>query len=63
MPACKQRSISIAIALAVIATMGKLCHRGLARICSVAVIPSMTGICISISTRSKSACSNLSSAS
>ena len=52
MPACRQRSRSPDIALAVIATMGSPAMPGIARISRVAARPSITGICRSMKTRS-----------
>ena len=56
MPACRQRWRSAAMALAVIATIGKVCASRLSRRWRAAVTPSITGICMSISTRSKGRC-------
>ena len=52
MPASRQRSRSPAIALAVIARIGKSFSALSLRISRVAVSPSITGICMSISTTS-----------
>ena len=52
MPAAKQRWRSASMAFAVIAMMGSWACRGLLRRARVAVSPSMTGICISMSTAS-----------
>jgi len=53
MPARLQASRSDAIVLAVMAMMGKDCNPSSARIFRVAVQPSITGMCMSISTASK----------
>ena len=52
MPAAKQRCQSASMALAVMAITGRSCRRGSCRSCRVAVSPSITGICMSISTTS-----------
>ena len=52
MPAARHWSRSWFMALAVMATMGKLARPGMARMARVASSPSMTGICMSISTMS-----------
>ena len=65
MPAARHRSRSLVIACAVIATM-RMCwpvSRSRCRIATVASRPPMTGICRSISTRSKVSRSSRASAS
>src|ERR1700757_5112908 len=51
-PAARHISRSRSMALAVMAMMGREAKRGLERMALLAVMPSMTGICMSIRTRS-----------
>ena len=50
MPQARVRSTSAVLALAVMAMMGRASKRGRARRARVALSPSITGICMSIST-------------